>query len=366
MSKYRLATIWPRKAYDADITEIIELKLKDPISQLIVTDEATNGSAAGQQGHPAKCITKIELVDGSDVLYSLDGREAQAVDFYHNKKLPANLVLYPNDMNSEIIYPINFGRKLWDPVLALDPKRFSNLQLKITLDENGGGKNVDGHYLTVLAKVFDEKAISPVGFFMCKEIKSYTMSASGHEYIDLPIDYPHRMLFIRSHVAGTGPDYQFESIKLHQDNGKHVLFDNIIGEILRVIQSEFPMVDEWVITDPPTPGGTMSVYITPGYWPTALAQEWLAPTSANNVMGCYSGDGGRLQVSTASGWTSNAQIHVKGWCPHSTLAFPLGDLDDMGDWFDPPKGSSVELDIKGHGSLAAATCEIFLQQFRKY
>ncbi len=363
---YRVATVWPRKAYTSDATEIIELKVKDPISQLVVTHEVTNGSTAGQQGHPARCITKIELVDGSDVLFSMDGRAAQALDFYHNKKQTPSLVMYPNDLNSEMIYNLNFGRFLYDAMLALDPKRFSNLQLKIGIDINGGGKNADGGYLTVLAHCFDEKVVSPMGFLAAQELKSYTLSASGWEYTDLPVDRAIRKILIRSHVHGTGPDYQFDTIKLHSDSSKKVFFDSTIGDLLRAIVAQYPKYREWVICDPPTAGGSMYTYITPCYWPIAIAQEWLTPPSSNNNMGCFSGDGGRLTIGTASGWTSNASILVEGQCPHAMIDIPMGLQDEIDDWFDATKVGSLELAIKGGASLGAGTAEIYVQQLRKY
>jgi len=364
--KYRTAVLWPRKEYTTDQTEIIELKVKDPISQLVISNEVRNGATAGQQGHPARTVTKIELVDGSDVLFSMDGRAAQGLDFYHNKRESGSLVIYPNDMNSEMIFNLNFGRRLYDPMLALDPKRFSSLQLKLTLDINGGGKYADSNFITVLAHLFDEKAISPMGFLAAQELKSYTLAAASHEYIDLPTDRVIRKVLLRSHAYGAGPDYQFDTITLHSDGKKKVFFDSTIGDLLRSIVARYPKYREWVISDPPTAGASMYTYITPCYWPIAIAQEWLVPPSANNNMGCFAGDGGRLQIATASGWTSNAAILVEGQCPHSVIDIPMGDQDDPDDWFDAMQVGSLELDIKGGASLTAGTCEIYVQQLRKY
>jgi hypothetical protein len=362
--KHRIASLLARKSYSADFVETIDVDLTDPVSQIVLAYEVVNGSSAGQQGHPDLCITKIELVDGSDVLYSLSGKEAKAADFYHNKRVTPSLMIYPNDMNAEMIYNINFGRKLWDTLLALVPGKFRNLQLKVTGDLNGGGKNADGGYLTVVAKCFDEKAISPVGFLMHKELKSYTLAASGWDYTDLPLDFPYRMLFLKAQAYASGPDYQFDTIKLSEDNDKRIPLNLSIGDVLRNILAEWPSYDEWVLDDPPTPGGG-NCYITPGYWPIAHGQEWLSPCSANNIIGCYSGDGGRLQVGTSGGWTSNASLLVKGWCPHNTIVLPMGDLEDPEDWFDPAALKNLKLSIKGGASLTAGTCEIFAQQFRR-
>jgi hypothetical protein len=363
--KHRIAEVFARKSYSADSTEVIDLDLTDPISQLVLTYEAVNGSVATQQGHPDLCVTKIELVDGSDVLFSLSGKEAKALDFYHNRRVTPSMVIYPNDINAEMIYNINFGRKLWDPLLALIPGRFRNLQLKVTIDINGGGKMADAGYLTVAAKCFDEKQVSPMGFLMHKELKSYTLAASGWEYTDLPLDFPFRMLLMKCQAYGSGPDYQLDTVKLSEDNDKRIPFNMTIGEILRMIMSEWPPYDEWVLDDPPTPSSGYT-YITPGYWPSAIAQEWLAPCSSDNIIGCFSGDGGRLTVGTSGGWTSNAMIHVKGWCPHSTIVLPMGDPEDPEDWFDPAALRNLKLSLKGGASLTAGTCEIFAQQLRRY
>ena len=140
---YRLATILARENHTSDITKVIDLNLSDPVSQIIVIYEPLSASGVDPVAHPAKCISKIELIDGSDVLFSLSGTRAQAVDWYHRKQEPANICLYLNGNASEMVYILNFGRHLWDPLYAFDPKKFINPQLKITIDINGGGLLLD-------------------------------------------------------------------------------------------------------------------------------------------------------------------------------------------------------------------------------
>ncbi len=69
---YRMATLHALKSYTADTTEIIDVNVRDPISQLIIELRVGN-TADEMQAHPIACLTKIELVDGSDVLFSLSG-----------------------------------------------------------------------------------------------------------------------------------------------------------------------------------------------------------------------------------------------------------------------------------------------------
>ncbi len=360
---YRHTNILARKTEASDVTETIDIDIKDPISQLVITHEATAGSDASATMHPAACITKIEVIDGSNVLYSLSGVEAQGVDWYHNLKEPANQMLYLVGMNSEMVFNLNFGRYLWDPILALDPRKFTNLQLKVTIDVNGGGMAPSTGYLTVLAKVFDEKKISPIGFLQHKEIKSFTLANSSWEYTDLPTDYPLRKLFIRARRDAVGFDYQLANIKLHEDNQKRTILDYTIGDVLRSIVSETPPYREVVIVF--GAGSEHTFYCTPAYWPKIVASPWEITTTATTCK-AYEGDGQRFK-SLQSTVVGNIQNTVEGWCPHAMLQIPFGLQNEIEDWFDVTKVGNLKLEIKGASSVGTSqTAEIVLQQLRKY
>lgn len=360
---YRLATILARETHTADITKTIDVDVKDPISQLVITYEPTNGNQAYGDGHPARCISTIELVDGSDVLFSLSGVEAQAVDFYNNMKEPAGIVLYTNGMNSEQIYNLNFGRYLYDPIYALDPTKFTNLQLKITVDVNGGGSLVTTGYLTVLAHLFDEKTVTPEAFLMHKEIKNYTLADASHDYTDLPTDYPYRKLFIRAQRYGTGPEYQIDTLKLSEDTDKKVVINHSMFQIIRAIQSQTRPYREWIIG----PGTTTAQYFycTPAYWPAFAGALWRATTTPAGLC-FYEGDGGRFKE-VQEGAGPNWQCLVEGWCPHGVIQIPFGLQNIPEDWYVVSGIGNLKLDIKGGSSVGTGqTCEIFLQQVRPY
>jgi hypothetical protein len=361
---YRLATLLERTAFTADKTEIIDIDVIDPISQIQVVYECTGYSTATFQGHPALCITKIELVDGSDVLFSLSGKEAQALDFYHNKIVPPNLLYYLNDINAEQIFNLNFGRFLYDPDFALDPSRFKNLQLKVSVDINGGGRSSDGGYLSVLAHLFDEKPVAPVGFFMAKEIKTYTLAAAAHEYTDLPVDHPYRKLLLNAQVYGYYPDVEIDTVKLTQDVDKKVPFNQSMRQIIRAIQAQTPPWIEHLHTSCPAAGGDYN-YITPTYEPGFSLTPWDVPASAATTLSADYGDGGRARFGSTS-VIGNIQALVRGWLPHGAIEIPFGLQNDPDDWFDVAAIRSLKLDVKGGASLGAGTAQIYLQQFRRY
>lgn len=135
-----------------DQTVTIDLNMVGPISQLILDTRVTNGAGAASTEHPLAGITKLELVDGSDVLFSLDGFELQALDIYDSGIHPrGGWFNYLVNTETDAQIAVSFGRYLWDEILAFDPAKFLNPQLKITLDVDAGGMNPSGMKLSVLA-----------------------------------------------------------------------------------------------------------------------------------------------------------------------------------------------------------------------
>ena len=360
---YRLATILAKEGVSKDLTKVIDLNLADPVSQFQITYESTGVGSADASGHVAKCITKIELVDGSDILYSLSGQECQAVDFYHRGKEPPALNWYLAGTEGFWVFNVNFGRYLYDPLFAFDPKKFTNPQLKITIDVDAGGAGSSAGFLTVLAHIFDEKTITPEGFLMHKEINNYGMAAAAHEYVDLPTDYPFRKLFIAAQTYDVGPEYLLDTIKLSEDNDRRIPFSDTFHNILKAIVGQQRPFREVIIG---ASSDTDNIFMcTPCYWPTLIVSKWAS--EANNYgAAAYGGDGGRGHIYwvTAGG---NYMVQVEGWCPHGAIEIPFGLQNEPADWYDVTKIGSLRLDILSKsGRSSADTVQIFLQQLRKY
>ena len=360
---YRLATILAREAVSTDKTKVIDLNLVDPVSQIQIVYESTGAASGAPDALAAQCITKIELVDGSDILFSLTGAEAQAVDFYHRKKEPPNQNIYLNGQRAEMVFNMNFGRFLFDPIYAFDPGKFTNPQLKITIDMGAGGVTSSAGFLTVLANLFDEKVVTPTGFLMQKQIKDYAFGAGTHEYTDLPTDYPIRKLFIKSLVPGTGADYIFNTIKLSEDNDKKIPLNHTIFDVLRMIVGQGAPYREFQVCT--TGGSTGYFFITPTYWPKLSVLSWQGSNMPYTIT-LYGGDGGRGNL-YGEDTITNINIGVEGYCPHGVLEIPFGLQDAPEDWYDVTKIGSLQLDILSAGGMSSSqACQVILQQLRKY
>jgi hypothetical protein len=193
----RINKFFAQKSYTDDTTEVIDIKINDVISNIILKLDTLNVGDANTE-HPMAILTKIELVDGSEVLYSLDGFEAEALDWYDRGGrfgYQWNWALTGMSMTRTLA--INFGRYLWDKEYALDPTRFKNLQLRVTIHHDAGGNAPSTVYLTAWANIFSSPPAGLRGFFMSKEIKQYTAADGTHDYTDLPLDYPIRGLYIQ-------------------------------------------------------------------------------------------------------------------------------------------------------------------------
>jgi len=244
MPAYRITTLLASEDASTAATKTIDINLTNPISKIVVQFKGTNNGAT-PTAHGAKMVSKIELVDGSDVLYSCSGIESQAVTYYGEGRMPFMVNEYRNDVMNIQTFEIPFGRWLWDEKLALDPSRFKNLQLKITHNKASGGSSPDAGTLSVFAYVFDEKRITPIGFLMTKELYSYTLTSSAHEYIDLPTDYPYRLLIVQSLAAGKQPWEQYNKIKLSIDHDRYVPINGVkTSDLLKLFRLADPIVEE--------------------------------------------------------------------------------------------------------------------------
>jgi len=360
---YRLTTLKALETFSSDTTEIIDINVADPISFILV-QLGVYGNGDLNTGHPISCLTKIEIVDGSDVIFSLSGKEAAALDFYHNKGLirsPWNTAL-ENTWTDQFI-GLNFGRYLWDPELALDPRKFTNLQLKLTLDIDAGGNAADQNRLRVEAALFDQKAVTPIGVLMQKEIKDYAMASLAHEYTDLPTDYPYRKFLMRCQSSGHEPRALVRNIKLSEDVDKRIIVDHGSEDIMRSIAINTPMIKEhWFI---PVHTDVRYLYCTPTTRVAATGSIWAESVSAGDLA-FYNGDGGRLDIYAATG-AQNVQVMVEGWCPHGVWEIPMGLQDVIDDWYDVTKVGSLKADIESRSAADSTdSVQIFLQQLRKY
>jgi len=354
---YRTEVLLDSESIATAATKVIDIDINEKISRIGIRVKGTNNGST-PTAHPAKIITKIELIDGSDVLFSMAGVDAQALNFYEMGKMPFNICEYEDNIECCATMYINFGRWLWDTQLALDPTRFKSLQLKITHNKALGGSTPDAGTLTVLADVFDRKPCSPLGFLMSKKQKDYTLVASAHNYTDLNTDYTYRKLLIKSLSASNPPSGQVDKIKLSENGGAKIVYNDIyLKEWVKLMPCQTKVEENFAGLED---AAANTYYIASTYEHYGVG----VGRSANNSI-IYVGQPSGNAIVIIGDASESTGVYVTGYCPHGAVEFPFGVQEDINDWYSMSGITNLKLDLTA-ASGASGTVEIISQQLRRY
>jgi hypothetical protein len=355
----RIAEVLSAESIATAGTKTIDLNISEPISRLTVQVRLTNATST-PAGHPASAITKIEVVDGSDLLFSMSGKEAQALNFYENDVLPFTLCAFEAATIATAEMQINFGRFLWDKMLALDPQKFNNLQLKITHNKALGASTPTTGTIAVIAHVFDDSIANPVGFLMSKQVYSYALVASGQQSIDLPADYNYRKLLIGSLSAGNSPTSQLSKVKISLDNDRRVLINDMsVSDLAKMFARTTAQVTLIGLGS----GSAITYYVTPTYEMymtiTPMGSTLAASVTVNQ------GSGGTTSILSDASKAFQSISH--GYAPHGHVELPQGDQYDINDWLKASKSGNINVKLTAGSSVgSASTAEVIAQQLRTY
>jgi len=357
--KYRQSQLLAATSIMTAGTKVIDINIKDIISRIVVVVRGVN-SSWDPVGHPSLIAKQIDLVDGSDVLHSMRGCYSQGVAFYGTKKQPFNYINYTDKGTCVAAIPIYFGRDLWDPVLALDPAKFNNLQLKIEHDYALGGATPDSATIEVWADIFDEAPTGVLGFLMAKSHWTKTLVASTTDYVDLPTDHPIRLVMPAAKSDDEEPDINIDNIKLSEEHDKRVVIECGVLEALQMFEAQYPVWTEMM-------EGRLPANANQEFWVTPCKDIQIDPFASQDTDSIihvpWSGGSGRI-INGSVLTTFNA--NVTGRSAHGIIPLPMGRLEEIGDWWDTPSlGSALIKMVTGPGDTSALY-ELLLQQYRKY
>lgn len=339
----------------------------DPISEINLLFEATNGSDCNKDSPIERSITKIEIVDGGTVLWDLPGDVLLAHYTHLNQGLEH---CYRSGAVSDSVWQslnLRFGRFLYDPIFAFNPRAHKNPQLRITFDEatvraaGTTGFLSDSFNLSILVKLM-ENAPSPVGFLSCREVETFTTADSGDKKVELPTDRVIRMLMIRTYLTAIHFSNNITKYKLSVDGGKFVPFDLYYRNMRDKMSKYFKpvLIPQYTKTDNQE---WHQSWIGDGFYATIRAHQ------GTNIAGAESHSGGRFKVyhSTHAGVAVNGgAVHfaVCGIPFHNTLIYPFGRLNEPDEWFDARIANKLDLFLT-QGD-ADAECNVCVQQVYRY
>lgn len=341
-------------------TKSIDIDLKDPISRLTILPRITNPNAWVAIGHPDEIIEKVELVSGNDVLVSLTGSQAKALAYYSCGKVPVSSLNFMALEWAMCPIDIYFGRYLFDPFLALRPDLFANLQLKITHNVDAAMTGATTGYITIKADVFDAEEVDPTHFLISTQLYNLTLVASAVNYIDLPQDFPIRLLMSHCMSDSQAPEYQVDSLRLTEAHDKKILFDSPMEELQQYAQQDFPPWHEKFSCRVPTTAG--SFWVTPAFEQTLLLT---VSNDTDKVVQMDAATGGQKRQLESEG-VSNVEGIARGWAPHGScpLVYP-GRRDELEDYWDVGAVGGARLKVtNASGCDTTPTWDLIAQQLR--
>ncbi len=349
--------------------EKIDLDIVEPISALEIEVESTNGATSNEDNFISDIVTKIEIVDGSEVHESLNMSQLEAIHFYKTLQTPA---LFPSEWaggtqrHNAMLF---FGRWLWDREYNYSAIRYKNPQLKITFNKAAiraasatGFATGDNIKLSVIAKVFtDIPAASK--FLMHKQINSFTSVSSGEKRIELPTDHIYKQILCRFWKEGSDIDEIISDIKLTMDTDSLIPFNRKTRQLDAEALSTFgyTRIKHDVLR---ANSGIVRLLnnkepdYTPKFWSNAAGRmvNIINPWSSQVTIGLFTD-------ATTADTTARSLTGVEtGHALHATLPIPFGDQWTPEDWFDPRNYRKMELVLTQ--AVADATCEIVTEQVR--
>jgi len=347
----------------------MDLDLSEVISAFELEVECTNGATSNLDNYISDIVTKIEVVDGSDVLHSLNMSQLEALYFYKTGKAPC---LFPSEWAGGVQrhnVQMLFGRYLWDPLFGLDPAKYKNPQLKVTFNKAAiraaaadGFAAGDNILLTVVPKVMDE-ITRPTKFLMAKQIESFTSVASGEKRVDLPTDYTYRSILMRLWKQGSDVDEIITDAKLTCDTDKFIPFNRKVKQLDAAALRTFGLVEikHDILR---AHGATVRLlcnkepHVTPQLKTGVndimpISWEWSSQFYLNLFVANTGGNDGTAR---------NITLTERGHALHATVPVLFGRYDVPEDWFNPTTWKKFELVLTQ--AVAAATCEIVIEQVR--
>lgn len=351
------------------MVETIDLNYVDPISAINLEVECTNGATSNKGNWISDIVTKVEVVDGSDVLASLNQFGLESLHFIKSGKPPALFASEWAAGKQRHNATLFFGRYLWDRDYALNPTAYQNPQLKVTFnkaairaagaDGFAAGSNI---LLTAVAKLMEEQT-APKMYLMDKQIDSFTSAASGDKRVDLPRDFDYRLMLIRAYLQLSDIDEILSDVKLTCDTDKYVVMNRKTKQLDAEALGQFGLstFKHDVYTKHQIAIRALhnkELIVSPNTFEVIDGKIIGLQYAWSNEMKFTLTDNAGTPVAV----DTKTSCMVTGHALHATLPIVFGVLDQPDTWFNPKPYSKFEAVLTQAG--AGGAVEVIAEQVR--
>ena len=305
---------------DAD-TVIVDLTRSLKILFLRIIYQATNGATSNTLAKLNSMVSKIQVLDGSNVLHSLSLQEEQAVNAFKYRRLPYQYLTQAAAGVVKEECAIDFRRTPGDMGFYLDTSRYQNPQLQLThsltISATAGFATGSGK-VTVIARVIDSGAPTNLGFVMAKELDSFSSAASGDHNTDLPLDFPIAALLVSNPVSAKAPSETLSNLKVTIDTDSYIPVNEAYADLEQRNVNDYGLFEQILEYLHDTSA-------TPKFDPYQLPRGPVGPEGATGKGILTLLDQEAATVAMTTGDAAANLVHARGSAPHSSVIYEFGD-----------------------------------------
>lgn len=357
---YRQVTLLPSTSLGASGVKIIDLNLRDPVSRLLFYLEVTTGGGNFTK-HISEALTKVELIDGSEVLMSVPGSVLDSIPYFTGQPVTIDKHGWEQSTTHKARLYYDFGRFLYDPKYAFDPAKLTNPQLRLTFDGTNVEANATDVTLQVEGLVFDDRIVQASHYLGVKQLIEWSPGNNEWKYVQMPTDYPYRLLLVQAYNPGKAIDDILSNIRLSEDQDKRIPYDVGAAELAKNNAIDYGRVYDQAEGDAQTSDRDYMSRVG-----KLMAVGHAAATEAN-LDNITITEAAKVTIGASTGSFALSLI-LSGFCPHSIVSLPVGHPADENDWYNVGGLGSLELQLKSGGSASsnAGNPKIYVQQGRSY
>lgn len=360
-------------------TILVDLPEKDYLSQILVKVYKTNTTYTCALLPVFHFVKKLEVVDGSDVLFSLSGVQCQAIAYYRGRTNPSPHRCDWESTETWDEFFIRFNRFPGDTKYLVNLSLLANPQLRITYDNTV--TTVDGYtysvetasptvkYTVICDILRGTPPANYVGkFISAREVYTWSPVATGTEYIDMPRTDPIFGIGVRMRYYAYQMVQNFSRVRLNINNQEWVPFDIYYNE-MEMLHAEWfepfitcagriEMADEvryesalgeikhWDMID--------KTRNTIHYFMCGLTGGWLRPTFADVATGT-------LHTAGSVG----THFDCFGLFPHSMIYLPMSVVTDTPEEvLDAPSTANILLEITTAATSTSTSASVVVDTVR--
>ena len=339
-------------------------------------DQASDFAIGGGLWRIIDYITKVEVIaNGSQVVKSLTGQQAQALAFY-DQLIPALDTWRGYATNTQFCnILLNFGRRAYDPDYGLDLSKYDNVEVRVTT--NATASQFTSGFSIDVTGIFQQpqEQVRTLGYLRSEIWRTWTTVQDAWQYFTLPIDYRLRRILLHAipaydstaHTADTQFTNCLYDIQHFIKTGQVTVFDGRLADLVRMNAYDY---GQYVITHPhayvnadkaiPVGVGVPDAHI---FQPASYSGS--AETSIASLTAGQTADTVAFESGVGAGPDEGIVIG-RGY--HNTAVLRYDSDADPLTWLDMQSNKAVDLNIHTRNSSSAdnATAAVVLDRLVQY